>query len=866
MLSFPVSNFRQLLVSLLGLLVFGAWNGHAVSAMPTDPPVMQSQTFSVTVPNTSPENATQRFRVTLDFNTTVPTGTSSDFTVAAARGGSAIDLNSDTIIAPGTTSQGAIDFMSSGSQSVEIAVSALGTANGCNNVLDVDLDDPGDRTWNLTVTFPAGATIQGYHFTPYTALSDEACDIPSLRNTKVPGATISAGGLGQDRGPHPLDIVMVLDKSGSMNGSTGTETKIQAMADAARASIDQWALLNIDEGNDNDRVGVIFFNSSVDPVELGGSTFFVERSGTGAFTWSSFTDPGGPIETVTAGGSTAMGDGMREAFSRADVELVGGGCGSGATNDLALIVMTDGKQNAGNLVETCADSSDPASCGDAGLWALLPCDQTSGSDFRALTLRKSLIQTVYVGPNASVTATLMNGIAEQNGGASGLQFQGGMTGTFTDALVDILQGGTPGFILKEEGTLTARSNTDSYSFLVNETAEQLVATVDWQGPRENQAINLVLMGPDGNRVAPSSTRLRDGYSVLSYNLRETNRSGEWQAMLSGGNVDEAVPYEFVLLAEDTAFASQASFRQTTYGTGDDLILEVMLRAEKEPMLGVDGLRVETLGPEEGLGTLLHEQTQFPQADLPRDQATDAYSTKLYSLMQDEEIRSLIQPRRTNEALRLSDDGDEASGDRVAGDGIYTLRLPGIETPGEYIFNVLLDDPESDLGPLQRIETAKAIVQVRPNLAVSEVQAEASDNRIRMTFVPQDLFGNYVGPGYGQSLSVTTMEEGMPLQVRTTDKDTRGVYAVDIGDIPVNENPTLVFRLNGQPYHVVATSEVISGEIPEDPKLDKLDDGGTSDNGSICFDNSAEGAGIILFGMVVLGGVLGVRRRFRSGRA
>jgi len=808
--------FRRVLCVALFILCGTSSSLEAAPERVPDGPPLQSTTFTVTVKNVMP--VTSRFHVTLEFQNPISTSSNYKLSVTnnrAPQGNNVsepVDISSIPYTFGSGKGKGDVRFYQDNSATgeLEVKVNAEGLVLNQKNEYECGFAGSGtpsssQKTWKIKITYPSSNSISGHHFTSYRALSKDACGVRRRRSQDSGVTTMNLPGT--SKGPHPLDLVMVLDKSGSMTskvGGAGSDSKIQALSDAAQSTISQWQMLAGSASNENDRLGVVFFETQEDPVMFG-NTFFVERGGTP--NWDIFTN-NGPLDRVVqnAGGSTAMGDGMREGFRQANIKFAGGGGGSKTTRDLAMIVMTDGRQNEGHLVRKCKTSNNLSgktlidNCGDRKLQALLPftaSNATARTPIRALTDRRTLIQTFYVGPNSSATANLMDGIATQNGGNA--SYGVNMTGNFATSLVDILSGSSPRIVLNKRDVHSSDMGPQSYTFLVNQTAQQLIATLDWKGHRAEAALDLDLIGPNGNVVSPSSIESEDGFTVLSYDfsgqstlsgqptLSGQSMSGSWKARIQRGEADGEVPYEFVLMAEDASFSSRVGFRDVHHYTGDDLFLEVRLLADGKPLTGIDGLRVTPSTPAEGLGNLMHERSEFQKPNLPRDQISDPYSRKLYGLFQNPEFRKLIRPQPQDSSLRPSDDG-ESNGARKPNDGIYTIRIPDVQIPGEYNFDVVLKQKKTGIGPLQHTAHVNTIVEVKPTLSASKKEVSATDGGSRLRITPLDKYGNYLGPGYGRTFSIRSAE-GEPLDMEIRNESVNGTYEVFLPNVsPDSDRP------------------------------------------------------------------------------
>jgi hypothetical protein len=135
---------------------------------------------------------------------------------------------------------------------------------------------------------------------------------------------------------NPLDVVLVMDRSGSMAGPStpgGTATKLEDAQEAAELFVE---LLRSGAG---DRVGLVSFSTSAGPPQstLGtvNAAKKTELRGSGG--------TAGVIDNLTAGGMTSIGDGLRAAMTQL-------GSGGGASNDPVILLMTDGLQNRSPMI------------------------------------------------------------------------------------------------------------------------------------------------------------------------------------------------------------------------------------------------------------------------------------------------------------------------------------------------------------------------------------------------------------------------------------------------------------------------------------------------------------------------------------
>ncbi|MDD1700624.1 MAG: VWA domain-containing protein [Methanoregula sp.] len=182
------------------------------------------------------------------------------------------------------------------------------TATGHCNVI---------ATWNSTQKI-VPVTWKNY---PYLSVSTLVTPLTVGVNQTI-DITIRFKGDGWAMQATPIDVVMVIDKSGSMtNYNIGGITRLQATKNAAYTFIDKLS-------ESTDRIGLVSYDQE--------STVTTDAS-----LGSSFSDVRNKINAITTNnGPTAM----RQGFKQAIDHLIANG---NPTSVLAVVLMTDGNWNQG---------------------------------------------------------------------------------------------------------------------------------------------------------------------------------------------------------------------------------------------------------------------------------------------------------------------------------------------------------------------------------------------------------------------------------------------------------------------------------------------------------------------------------------
>lgn len=624
-------------------------------------------------------------------------------------------------------------------------------------------------TLSLTVTFSTAASITGYHLNSYSALSSNQCTCLRRRLDNL-GATWLTPPPGVDRGRHALDVVLVLDRSGSMSepvpsglpGST-SEIKMTVLKTAVKEFIDLWRLEAT--GQPDDRVAIVWFETGVITTPPG----FVRRDTAGG--WDGLK---GAVDLQITANRTAMGDGFSQAVDMWE---------DNPMNDASIVILTNGMQNEGNQIKP--DAVDPA------LWAYNHLNAPVG--YTSIAGACIPVQTIGVGAPADIQANLLNQVSEQSGGESNIVVNAtGMANSFGNHLVSILKGNTMSIAKREDGTLGSGSSSVSPStvFRLDTTVRQAIILLGWTGAGNQNALKLELIRPGGGAaVAPVLKQDDPFYTVQTLDLPASGPAGDWQARIVRNAGSGAVPFYISIYTVESTFNAQLAFHKIDYGTGDDIILTAVLTFNGQPLLNQgNGLQVRVERPQSALSTALHNLNvsasvlTTPPPGVSADSYTKPYERKLFNLLQTTSLGQDIEPKPDPGTLTLLDNGNPANGDAVAGDGIYSVRYSQTQIPGRYRFRIAMNMAIPS-GSVNRIEQHDTEVNV---IAIDTKQSEVNATNLlvgnyRLDIVPADRFGNFLGPGYADQIKVTLIGGGT-VSGPLVDERQNGTYTAQLTGI------------------------------------------------------------------------------------
>jgi hypothetical protein len=619
-----------------------------------------------------------------------------------------------------------------------------------------------------------GNTIQSYRLSSYSAPADlipEQCGCIN-RRLNTPGAVWASPPPGTDMGRHPYDVVLVLDRSGSMGdpipaGLSGSDSaiKMNALKEAVKTFIDQWKL-EIDAPPD-DRLAIVWFETGV-TVEAPGN--FVRRDSPGG--WDALKNA---VNAQTTADSTAMGDGVSKGVDLLQDNDVG--------NDRNIVLLTNGMQNVGNLI--IPDAVNPS------LHDFFWLNKTPAAGYQPLASMCVPMDAIGVGgAPGDIPIDLLTAISTETGAEAQLPVNSiAMANAFGNSLVNILKGNTMSVLKREEGTLNSGSSQAPPAlFNLDSSVRQGIVVLGWSGAGNDNALKLDVFPPSGPTPVFAQQVTTPFYIIKTVELPTSGSPGGWQALVSRTTGNANIPYYVSVYTMEGRFSSRFEFKKADYGTGDDIVLTATLGFGGQPLLGQgNGLSVRVERPESAINTLLHNMN-VPDAVLttqPAGVSTDSYTRpyerKVFDLLKSTTFGQQVEPRADPETFRMLDNGNPANGDAKAGDGIYSMRYPRTRVPGRYRFKVAMN-LTTPTGTVNRIEQHDTEVNV---LVIDSKQSEVNSTRdlvtpgkYRLDIVPADRFGNFLGPGYADQIQVALVGPGA-VSGTVVDERQNGTYTVQL---------------------------------------------------------------------------------------
>lgn len=607
---------------------------------------------------------------------------------------------------------------------------------------------------NIPIRFSGAQNVVTFRLSTYIVAAPQqgACAKVSRRTGELPANVIpepDAETQALDaifRGRHELDVILVLDKSGSMirrpPGASSGPTKAELLRSALTTFVAQWKELDAPfEGAfefPGDRIGVVFFDSTATAQTINGGdppqSFFVRRGPDLALPhpWDEVVET---IDTLTPGSNTAIGRGINTAMELAQAD---------PANDLALIVVTDGIQNVAPLIAP----------GASGLLELQP----EAVPLPAILAERFVpIQTIGFGTPAAVDEALLTALSGETAGLSLLAVDSEtIFDAFAFTLIGLLKGNTAALASRIRG-----ATSGEHSVIVDRSAQRVVFSLQWAPPDEDMlALEIFRPGSDVPAV-PSSKTLTKQAVLHSFDTRDGD-FGEWRMRVKrSGSATKEVPYTLNTFFSERHLDYRLSLDTVRTRTGDSIRLQASVAYDGRPLKGLpqNAIRVTVRRPSEGLGTILHNAKSF-EVDASSLEPQSPYEQKIAHVV-DASVLARILPRNEVTTIPLVEERA----------GVYSATFADTSVPGAYAFEVVLDWDDQRTGRLHREERLERHVAVKVDPTRSEVTREGR----LIAVTPRDRFGNYVGPGFATSIRVNGAS------VDSVDRLQTGTYVLTIPD-------------------------------------------------------------------------------------
>ncbi len=595
----------------------------------------------------------------------------------------------------------------------------------------------------------------------------------------------------------PRDVMLVLDRSGSMStitsGSTPPTSRWNALRTAVSLFMDQYESFHIS----GDRIGVTFFDTHADmpPPTAPFNTSFYNVTNSNAGDPNSSKNkvlsiiPGNP-----SSGSTAMGEGVLGGNGKFPNPLV---------NQPATLLFSDGIQNTGVMINysTGSDGS-PAGSLPGTHAGTTPINLTGGKIF-----------TVGFDAPAEASALLGNIALNNGGGPNG--YQNTQTGDasdialanlFNNTIPNLLSGGSPQLVDVRRGVFGNSQKSIVETFTVNKSINKLFFEVVGLGYATISSVK-----HNGvEKISTGNVIHGQGYVAFADSLSNADSSqGDWQItampyygeLASAGNI-QGSNYFVSATVDDHLVDYKCGSGNNSFKVGDTFKPSVQLQYIGRTIKNAT-IKAIILKPGDDLGDLLARSNI--NVDTSSGADLSVAEQKYQALLKDSTFLNKL--KATNQVVNLT---YRASDSTYSGD----YQFNDISGVYQVIYMVDADDPVT--GKVLRYNQQSIYVRfpdVNIDSSNAVLTATAQAGISTLTFRPITSTGRFVGPGWGNTIGLS----GNSIQLTNMIDNGDGSYTLTIsGDTTQNVILTIGgdTTYNGQLQNIGkgGNSNPIGGEI------------------------------------------------------
>lgn len=515
--------------------------------------------------------------------------------------------------------------------------------------------------------------------------------------------------------PAARDVMIVFDRSGSMSLPAGTgRTKMEEARDAASLFVQ---LVRVGGGN---RLGLVSFSTHAsDPVDFALADVTVDSKN--ALIGPAFT--GGVVGGLVPDGLTTIGGGLDAARQQFPAP---------GANPRTVLLLTDGLQNSPPMIAAVEPS-------------------LAGIDVNAIGF----------GTEASLDGALLSRLAQAH---NGVYTRAGdpldLKKYFALAFGNIFAAGVlldPPFVMAKE-----QETASPVPFPVC-GEESVTVVVGWDRP--DAVLQVRVRTPAGSWITGAAPGGDDATGPTWTFVRVPlpaggERDGEWAVEVARGRREYGEfpppPAEvryFVQVIPTGGPRLLAAAGPAPLYTGDTFNPLVAIRYPDGSWPHHVRVHVSVRGPRTGAGTLLARSG----LGTPSTQGGDAVGARQAGLLALEAAAQAPLVEYGEQTFELFDDPAHDDG-TMEPDGIFGTPLKDVlAVEGDYTFHFRATYGEGCTGSRELVRSLHVDVGVDPSrtdVRVDETGAAPGGGRsVTLTLTPRDRYGNPLGPGRGDDLSL-----------------------------------------------------------------------------------------------------------------
>ncbi len=561
----------------------------------------------------------------------------------------------------------------------------------------------------------------------------------------------------------PARLVLVFDKSGSMDWSAKPSEPACGSLYAPIAACRRWEILKLAAAQmvnvakayalPGDELGVAFFDSTA-----------TDTGGIAAMTTVTLDAVNAALAGRAPGGNTSIGAGVER--------LKAGQVANNANFTNTTLVFTDGEQNTAPFLVS------------DGTQLLINATQNQpfgnpwvppGNTIGLCTFR--LRADDPAGPAGTTT---LQQIADR--GCGGLMnssatldaLPADLIGYFLQVLNDTLIGDKLELILARQGSQSATTGALppplSLPFTTSKMDLSFTALLAWDPGFQVEgrpALKLTKDGVDFNVLQDPNVLVTGGGRHVALTLRApycnaarqcVTPDGLWTLSVARTMARGDGAWSLFVVGDNATLASSFRVTQATAGIGQPLQFTATLTEAGSPLAGLaaGSVRAFVRAPSQGLGNVLAASTAKPGDPAPTD-PTSAAARKVQAMLADPTERARILA-----ALDLG--AEQGIPLTETGPGVYTGTFPATVVEGVYRVSFRVEGTSAGNAAFTRVFSTDRYVPVQPDDAATAKTMQIAafmpcDARFaggckQLTLRPVDAAGNFVGPGKAASFGFT----------------------------------------------------------------------------------------------------------------
>ena len=515
--------------------------------------------------------------------------------------------------------------------------------------------------------------------------------------------------------PITRDVMIVFDRSGSMslNGASG-RPKIDEACDAAALFVQ---LVRAETGN---RLGLVSFSTTASAPADFPLAPVTAASQTGLVGPAPYI--GGVIGGLVAGGTTTIGGGLEAARQQFPVP---------GANPRNLLLLTDGLQNTPPMIVAEEE-----------------------------LLGGISVDAIGYGTPANLDGGLLNSLATAHGG----RYAQGDTSLqlekfFAQAFGNIFEAG---LLMDPEFDLPAEQNAKPISFNVC-GEEQLTIVLGWDHPTANLLMNVKT--PLGNTITGATPGVQQQagrtWTFMRIPLPQgSERDGTWnvQVFRPGGGGEFPPPAPALRFFVNVVASGGAIIRRrpdrATYYTGDTYNPRIQLQYHKGGPVPNAAVQVTMTRPDASLGTILSRARLGPPVTINGDVIPARQAT--LGALEAAQGQALIGSSVTT--FDLDDSPANNDGAFIAAGNFGLVQTGLLTVDGEYGFRARATYGTGCTATREYVWGLHVEVGIDPDhtdISVTEKGTGPGGKRVgTITIIPGDKYGNKLGPGRSDAISVS----------------------------------------------------------------------------------------------------------------